>query len=101
MQGYVHTMLESAGFSVRYGVAGVAVLLLFRSLGAAFLPLSSRRHIRPLLRLTEHLLGPVRRMLPRALRHYRMDYSPLLTAMYLLAIGYGISLFLFQIAAVF
>jgi uncharacterized protein YggT (Ycf19 family) len=101
MPRYFHTALEGAGYTLRYIVAGVAVLLLFRSLGTMFLPLSARKYVRPLNRLTEHLLGPARRMLPAILRHYRLDYSPLLTAVFLLTLGYGLSLFLFQIAAVF
>jgi uncharacterized protein YggT (Ycf19 family) len=101
MQGYLHTALESTGYAARYSVVAMAILLLVRSLGTAFLPLVARKNIRPLILITESLLGPVRRVIPRVLRHYRMDYSPLLTALYLLALGYGISLFLFQIAAVF
>ncbi len=83
--------LHGAGLAVRVLVGMAAALLVLRSLGATYLPVSAWRILRFLNEMTGMIVEPVRNLLPYPLGCRKPDYASLVTAICLLLIGFGVN----------
>jgi uncharacterized protein YggT (Ycf19 family) len=83
--------LHGAALAVRVFAGIVAVVLIVRSLGATYFPVSAWRFLRFLNELTGMIVEPVRNLLPRPMNCRKPDYASLVTAICLLLIGFGVN----------
>lgn len=91
-------LLDGFELAVRAGVAVIGFLLIIRSVISTVLPSFYRIDLIPFFRYTEVFVRPVRRILPSSVRTGKVDYSPLVSAVILLFLGLGISVFFEGIA---
>ncbi|MCD6307661.1 MAG: YggT family protein [Candidatus Latescibacteria bacterium] len=84
-------ILEGLSLAVRACAAALGILLVARSLAEKLLPVTVSTYLSPLIRYTEVFVMPIRRLLPGSVTVRGSDYTPLLSALLLLFMGYGVA----------
>jgi len=84
--------------ALRAGGAALAVIIVMRSLTERFTPRRESGNIKKLVRYTEAFVAPVRTMLPSVVVKSNLDYSPLVTALMVLFLGFGAGVFFETVA---
>ena len=74
--------------------ASIVILLIIRSLVSKFRFFSKSIYIQALYSITEIFIRPVRTILPQYLWKKGIDYSPLISAIFILFIGFGLNSFM-------
>jgi uncharacterized protein YggT (Ycf19 family) len=98
---FVKIALSGVEITIRFGTVALSFLLVIQSLGSRFLPPSRQYLLWPVNVFTYPLVKPFRRILPLAVCNRQVDYSPLLSAIVLLLIGYGFHEFFMMILKTF
>lgn len=98
---FIQIALSSAEITIRFGTVALSLLLIVQSLGSRLLPPSRQYLLWPVNVFTYPLVKPVRKILPLAVCNRQIDYSPLLSAIVLLLIGYGFHEFFMMILKTF
>ena len=97
--GIISVCLSGIGHILNTVLTAIVILLIIRSLlshlsnRSGFASYSFYSYLKPYFRITDILVNPVRTILPRQLRELGFDYSPLVSAILLLFIGFGINSF--------
>ncbi len=89
---------EIFGLIIRAGAALTAFLLIVRAIVTRLQQYSSLLSCNSLFKYTDVFVRPVSKLLPPGICNSRVDYSPLISAIILLFLGFGIQTF-FQIIA--
>jgi len=74
--------------------ASIVILLIIRSLVSKFGFFSTYIYVKTLYSITEIFIRPVRTILPQYLWKKDIDYSPLISAIFILFIGFGLHSFM-------
>ena len=72
----------------------IVILLIIRSLVSKFGFFSTYTHVKMIYNITEIFIRPVKSILPQYLRKKDIDYSPLISAIFILFIGFGLNSFM-------
>ncbi len=91
--GIISVCLGGIGLILNIVLTAIVILLIIRSLLSHFASYSFYSYLKPYFRITDIFVNPVRTILPRQLRELGFDYSPLVSAILLLFIGFGINSF--------
>ena len=89
---------EIFGLIIRACAALIAFLLIVRAIVTRLQQFSSLFNCNSLFKYTDVFVRPVSKLLPPSICNSRVDYSPLISAIILLFLGFGIKAF-FQIIA--
>ncbi|MBT4484000.1 MAG: hypothetical protein HOC71_10035 [Candidatus Latescibacteria bacterium] len=89
---------EIFGFIFRICAAFIAFLLILRAIVTRLQQYTSIINCNSLFKYTDVFVRPISKLLPKGICNSRVDYSPLISAIILLFLGFGIQAF-FQIIA--
>lgn len=88
---FLGAALHSMALMVRVIVGVLAMLLIVRSLGVTYLPVSAWRFQRHLNDLAGVIVEPVRNLLPDSIRCRKPDFASLIIAICLILAGFGVN----------
>jgi len=88
---FVTGILEGVSLAVRACAAAFGILMIARSLAEKLLPVTVSTYLRPFIKYTDVFVLPMRRLLPGSVTVRGSDYAPLLSALLLLFMGYGVA----------